>query len=256
MNPPNSQLLTGKVAMVTGGGSGIGRATCLKFAEEGAAVLVVDMNSESANQTVDMILSKGAKACSATADVSNETEVSKAVDKAISEYGALHIASNNAALSVGSNLLADTDTENFNKTYAVTLNGVFYCMKYQIPAMINSGGGAIVNIGSRAAEKPNLMMAAYDSAKAAVNGITRSAAKEYALKNIRVNCVNPGVVRTEGIDRYLAVNPKHEPRFLKSIALNRLADPKELAEAVAWLCSDRASYITGQSINVDGGILG
>ena len=149
----------------------------------------------------------------------------------------------------------DVDGDDFTKTYNVTVNGVFYCMKYQIPAMQASDGGAIVNIGSRAADVPNIMMSPYDSAKAAVNGLTRSAAKEYALQGIRVNCVNPGVIRTAGIDAYLATNAKHEPRMTRGIAMKRLGQPDELAEAVTWLCSDRAAYITGQSINVDGGML-
>ena len=249
------KLLDNKVGMVTGGGSGIGRATCLKFAAEGAKVLVTDINEQDGQATVELIKSAGGEAIFAQANVANESEIEAAIQKACSELGGLHIASNNAALSVGSALLADSTAEDFHKTYEITLYGVFYCMKYQIPAMIESGGGSIVNIGSRASQSPNIMMSAYDSAKAAVNGLTRSAAKEYAAQGIRVNCVNPGVVMTQGVEKYLASNPKHEPRFLKGISLNRLAKPEELAEAVIWLCSDRSSYITGQSLNVDGGML-
>lgn len=248
------QLLEQKVGMVTGGGSGIGRATCLKFAAEGARVLVVDINPEAGETTVKIIRESGGVALFEQANVENENEIIAAIESACKEFGGLHIASNNAALSAGSALLADTAIEDFRKTYQITLFGVFCCMKHQIPAMIEAGGGAIVNIGSRAAESPNLMMSAYDSAKAAVNGLTRSAAKEYAAKGIRVNCINPGVVLTEGVKKYLATNPKHEPRFVRGISMSRLGKPDELAEAVAWLCSDRASYITGQSLNVDGGM--
>jgi len=242
-------LLNNKSGMVTGGGSGIGRATCLKFAEEGANVLVVDINEDDGLETVSLIESNDGKAVFAKADVGNEEDIANAVSKAQEAFGALHIASNNAALSAGSALLADSTAEDFSKTYQVTLHSVFYCMKYQIPAMVAAGGGAIVNIGSRA------MMSAYDSAKAAVNGLTRSAAKEYAAQGIRVNCVNPGVVLTAGVEKFLATNEKHEARFKRGIAMNRLALPEELAEAVVWLCSDRSSYITGQSLNVDGGML-
>lgn len=249
------KLLDNKVGMVTGGGSGIGRATCLKFAAEGAKVLVTDISEIDGQETADMINQAGGNAIFAQANVANESEIEMAVNLACSEFGGLHIASNNAALSAGSALLADSSSEDFHKTYEITLHGVFYCMKHQIPAMIDSGGGAIVNIGSRASQSPNLMMSAYDSAKAAVNGLTRSAAKEYASEGVRVNCVNPGVVMTAGVEKYLASNPKHEPRFLKGISLNRLAKPEELAEAVVWLCSERSSYITGQSLNVDGGML-
>lgn len=250
-----SQDLANKVGMVTGGGSGIGRATCLSFAEAGAEVMVVDMNPTAGRETVDMIQQRGGQAEFCEADVGSEQAVRAAVQATLDTFGGLHLASNNAALSSGSSLLADSTAEDYAKTYAITLHGVFYCMKYQIPAMIKSGGGAIVNIGSRASQSPNIRMSAYDSAKAAVNGITRSAAKEYAAEGIRVNCVNPGVVRTEGIDQYLASNPKHEPRFLRGISMNRLGSPEELAAAVTWLVSDKASYITGQSINVDGGML-
>ncbi len=248
-------LLDNKTGMVTGGGSGIGRATCLKFSDEGANVLVVDINAADGEETVSLIESNGGKAVFAKADVGNEEDIANAVSKAQESFGALHIASNNAALSAGSALLADSKAEDFTKTYQITLHSVFYSMKYQIPAMVSAGGGAIVNIGSRAADSPNLMMSAYDSAKAAVNGLTRSAAKEYAAQGIRVNCVNPGVVLTAGVEKFLATNEKHEARFKRGIAMNRLALPEELAEAVVWLCSDRSSYITGQSLNVDGGML-
>lgn len=248
-------LLDNKIGMVTGGGSGIGRATCLKFAAKGAKVLVVDINPKQGEATTQLIKDKGGAAVFAEADIGNEQSVADAIQVALKSFGGLHIASNNAALSIGGALLADVKADDFHKTYAVTVFGAFYCMKYQLPAMVEAGGGAIVNIGSRAADSPNLMMSAYDSAKAAVNGLTRSAAKEYAPQNIRVNCINPGVVRTEGVEKYLAENPKHETRLTGSIAMRRLAKPEEVAEAVVWLCSERASYITGQSLNVDGGML-
>lgn len=249
------KLLKDKVGMVTGGGSGIGRATCLRFASAGAQVLVVDINLEAAETTVKIIEQNGGEAKAFSADVGDEQAVAAAVVQAQEKFGALHIASNNAALSAGSALLAESTAEDFHKTYQITLHSVFYCMKYQIPAIIEAGGGAIVNIGSRASDSPNLMMSAYDSAKAAVNGLTRSAAKEYATQGVRVNCVNPGVIRTEGVAKYLESNPKHEPRFVRGIAMNRLGEPDELAEVVTWLCSDSASYVTGQSLNVDGGML-
>ncbi len=249
-------MLENKTGMVTGGGSGIGRATCLKFAAEGARVLVVDIDEQQGLETVAMIEAAQGEALFQAADVADERAVKTAIEAGIDRFGSLHVASNNAALSVGHTLLAETPADAFNTTYEVTLKGVFYCMKHQIPAMMNSGGGAIVNIGSRASKSPNLRMSAYDSAKAAVNGLTRSAAKEYAPHGIRVNCVNPGVIRTAGVEQYLATNPKHEPRFLRGIAMGRLGYPQELAEAVVWLCSDRAAYITGQSLDVDGGMLG
>ena len=241
--------------MVTGGGSGIGRATCLGFAAEGAAVGVVDIDVDLAERTAADIQDRGGRALALTADVGDEPAVARAVHAIVEHFGALTIASNNAALSVGGKRLADSSAEDFSRTYRITLHGVFYCMKHQIAAMLGAGAGAIVNIGSRAADSPNLMMSAYDSAKAAVNGLTRSAAKEYADQGIRVNCVNPGVVRTEGVERYLETDPKHEPRMVRGIAVKRLGRPEELAEAVIWLCSDRASYVTGQSLNVDGGML-
>jgi NAD(P)-dependent dehydrogenase (short-subunit alcohol dehydrogenase family) len=166
-------LLENKVGMVTGGGSGIGRATCAKFAAEGARVVVVDINESDALATVDAIRADGGDATHAVANVANEDEVANAVAVTVETYGGLHVASNNAAFSVGGHLLADVDAADFTRTYEVTVNGVFYCMKHQIPAMIASGGGAIVNIGSRAADQPNIMMSPYDSAKAAVNGLTR-----------------------------------------------------------------------------------
>jgi len=248
-------LLDNKIGMVTGGGSGIGRATCMKFAAEGARVVVVDISESDALATVDAITADGGDATHAVTNVADEVEVANAVAVAVNTYGGLHIASNNAAFSIGGHLLADVDAADFTRTYEVTVNGVFYCMKHEIPAMIRSGGGAIVNIGSRAADQPNMMMSPYDSAKAAVNGLTRSAAKEYAQQGVRVNCVNPGVIRTEGVEKYLATNEKHELRMTRGISMKRLGSPEELAEAVTWLCSYRSSYITGQSLSVDGGML-
>ncbi len=247
-------LLDKKIGMVSGGGSGIGRATCQKFAAEGARVLVVDIDEQAAQKTVELIEADQGQAMYFVADVSIEADIKAAIAAVQSRYGGLHIASNNAALAVGSNLLTDMPAADFERTYQVTLNSVFYCLKHQIPTMLESGSGAIVNIGSRAANSPNLMMSAYDSAKAAVNGLTRSAAKEYAAAGIRVNCVNPGVVHTEGVEKYMATNAKHKPRFLRGISMGRLGTPMEIAETVTWLCSDRASYITGQSLDVDGGM--
>ncbi len=246
-------LLDGKVGIVTGGGNGIGRATCLKFAAEGAKVVVADFNEEAGQRTVDEIKGAGGEAHFIATDVGDEAQVEAMVAAAVEHFGGLHIASNNAAFVRGDTLLEKYDMEHFHRGANICLEGVFLCLKYELAVMREAGAGAIVNIGSRASVHPVPFGSPYAAFKAGVNSLTRSAAGEYARFGVRVNCINPGVTRTEGVARYIEGKPELERSLVSNAAMLRMGDPEELADAVAWLCSERASFITGQSLGVDGG---
>ena len=248
------ELLAGKVGIVTGGGSGIGRATCLRFAAEGAKVVVADCSEEGGQATVAAIRDIGGEAHFVAADVGDEAQVEAMVAAAVAHFGALHIASNNAALARGDTLMEKYDMAHFRHGANICLEGVFLCLKHELAVMREAGGGAIVNIGSRASVHPAAFHSPYAAFKAGVNSLTRSAAGEYARFGVRVNCVNPGVTRTEGVAAYVAGKPELERALVANAAMARMGKPEELAEAVAWLCSDRASFVTGQSLGVDGGV--
>lgn len=246
-------ILEGKIGIVTGAGQGIGRAIAQCFAREGAKVLIADFNAESGEETVASIAALGGEALFVHGDVSDETSVKDMVAAAVSAWGRLDIACNSAALSRGSGPIHEFTREVFDQTLEMCLTNTWLCMKYQIPALLASGGGAIVNISSNASLKGQAFNTAYASAKAGVNILTKSAAAEYGGQGIRINAVSPGVIRTPGLEKYFSEQPKVAEQLKKTAALNRLGEPEEIAEAVAFLCSDRASFITGQLLSVDGG---
>ncbi len=246
-------LLEGKIGLVTGGGMGIGRAICLGFAREGAKVVVADFNEESGLQTVELIQQAGGEAVFAKGDVSKEAEVEATIQTAISAFGRLDIACNSAALSRGSGPIHEYSHEVFNQTLEMCLTNTWLCMKYEIPAMLANGGGAIANISSNSSLKGQAHNTAYAAAKGGVNILTKSSAAEYGGQGIRINAVSPGVIRTPGIELFFKVQPHLKEQLEGAAVLNRLGEPEEIAEAVIFLCSDRASYITGQLLSVDGG---
>jgi len=248
------RLLEGKVGLVTGAGSGIGRATAIRFARDGARVAVVDWSRESAEETVAAIEAEGGEALCVVADVSDEAQVASMIEETVARFGVLHCASNNAALGAGFHPLTELDRERWDRCVSVTLTGVWLCLKYEIPAMMESGGGSIVNISSLSGMRGEARQAAYAAAKGGVNGLTFSAAAEYAQRGIRINAVAPGGIETPGIARYFEECPEVREATVATHAMRRLGRPEELADAVAYLCSDRSSFVTGHVMVVDGGI--
>jgi NAD(P)-dependent dehydrogenase (short-subunit alcohol dehydrogenase family) len=245
--------LQDKVALVTGGGSGIGKACALAFAREGAKVVVSDIVAEGGNQTVQMIQKAGGEAIFVKADVSVPVEVETLVSRAIETYGQLDCAHNNAGIG-GSSYTTEWDEEDWDRVIDVNLKGVWLCMKYELFYMVKRGCGAIVNTSSIAGMVASARSAAYTASKHGVVGLTRSAAAAYAKTGIRINAVCPGPVDTPLLEDFHR-NPQKQAQYLEIIPFGRLGKPEEVAEAVVWLCSDAASYVTGHTMAVDGGFL-
>ncbi len=247
-------LLDGRVGIVTGAASGIGAATVQLAAREGARVVLADLQVDAGEALAEKIRAAGGRASFVRTDVTRAADVEALVARAVSEFGALHWASNNAAGGAGDfSSLTDTSDRTWERTLAVCLTGVFYCMKYEVPAMLAAGGGSIVNISSASTLKGHAYLAAYTAAKGGVEALTKTAAQELAVKGIRVNAVSPGGIETPSIARYFRKFPDVKQRTVDSHAMRRLGTPEELAEAVVWLASERASYVTGANLLVDGG---
>jgi NAD(P)-dependent dehydrogenase (short-subunit alcohol dehydrogenase family) len=244
----------GKVALVTGGGSGIGRATALAFAREGAKVVIGNRNVERGEETVAMIRDAGGESSFRRTDVSVAAEIEALVDHAVKTYGRLDIAFNNAGIEgeVQPTLVDQTEA-NFDEVMAVNVKGVWLSMKYEIPRMLEQGGGAIVNTSSVAGVIGFPGIGIYIASKHAVVGLTKTAALEFSAKGIRVNAVNPAVIDTEMVDR-LADGMNMKKGDLSSLhPIRRIGRVEEVAEAVLWLCSSKSSFVTGHSLIVDGG---
>ena len=245
--------LENKTGIVTGAGQGIGRAIARCYAREGARVIVADFNEDMGQETVALIQQDGGEASFVFGDVSKEDSVKAMVDKAVATYGGLHIACNSAALSRGSGPIHEYERGVFDETLEMCLTNTWLCMKYEIPAMLANGGGAIVNISSNASLRGQAYNTAYAAAKSGVNLLTKSSAAEYGSQGIRINAVSPGVIRTPGVEKYFEEQPEMAEGLKRAAVMNRLGEPEEIAEAVVFLCSDRASFITGQLLSVDGG---
>ncbi len=244
----------GKVALVTGASSGIGRATALAFAREGARVCVADVNEEGGRQTVKLIEKEGGTAFFVKCDVSKASDVKATVDAVVKKFGRLDFAFNNAGVEGKPALTADCSEENWGKTLDVNLKGVWLCMKNEIPVMVKQGGGVIVNVSSVAGLVGFPGMPAYVASKHGILGLTKTAALEYAKANVRVNAVCPGAIRTPMLERFTAGNPEAEKQITATIPMARVGKPEEIAGAVLWLCSQKASYVTGHALVVDGGM--
>ncbi|MCP4843170.1 MAG: glucose 1-dehydrogenase [Halieaceae bacterium] len=246
-------LLEKKIGLVTGAGQGIGRAIAFSYAREGATVVVADFNVDAGEETVAMIQASGGRAHFIEGDISKEQQVKNTIDEAMATHGRLDICCNSAAVSRGSGLIHTYEKAVFDQTLEMCLTNTWLCMKYEILAMLDAGGGAIVNISSNASLKGQAFNTAYAAAKSGVNVLTKSAAAEYGEQGIRINAVSPGVVRTPGLEAYFEEQPDIARGLRRSAVMNRLGEPNEIAEAVTFLSSDRASFITGQLLSVDGG---
>jgi NAD(P)-dependent dehydrogenase (short-subunit alcohol dehydrogenase family) len=248
-----SQKLVGKVALVTGGGSGIGRATSQAYAREGAKVAVVDIDGAAARDVADTIKALGGEAISIATDVSNSSQVAAMVEQVVARFGRLDIAFNNAGIDLEHEPLAMATEETFDKLMNVNVKGVWLCMKYEILQMLKQGSGAIVNTSSIGGLIAAARQPIYGGTKHAVIGLTKAAAIEYGRKGIRINAVCPGVIRTPMMDRGIAREPRRQQFIEQAHPIGRVGEAEDIASAVVFLSSDDAAFIIGHAMPVDGG---
>ena len=247
--------LEGEIALVTGAGSGIGRESALAFAASRAQVMVSDVVVEGGEETVARIKAAGGEATFRRADVSQRADVEALIRQTVETYGRVDCAHNNAGIEGDMAPTADCTEADWDRTIAINLKGVWLCMKYEIPQMLEQGGGVIVNTSSVAGLVGFVDLPAYVATKHGVAGLTRTAALEYAQQGIRVNAVCPGVIHTPMIDRLVGGDAEAEAQFTALEPVGRMGSPAEVAQAVVWLCSDAASFVTGVAMPVDGGFV-
>jgi len=242
-----------KTAFITGAGSGIGRATAIAFAKAGASVTVVDIDEASLTETVRTIEGFGGKALAQRCDVTSGEQIREALNRTVETFGGLHFAFNNAGIEQPGTALADISEELWDRVLSVNLRSVFLCMKYQIEIMLKNGGGAIVNTASGAGVLAIRNQSSYCASKFGVVSITKVAALEYADKQIRINCVCPGIIDTPMIARYTGDTEEGRAAIIKQEPVGRMGKPEEIAGTVMWLCSEEAAFVTGHAMIVDGG---
>ncbi|MFL6437868.1 MAG: SDR family oxidoreductase [Terriglobales bacterium] len=246
--------LTGRVAFVTGGANGIGRAAALAFAREGASVVVADVSENGNQETARMIEEQDGRALAVRCDVTRGEDLKAALDKTVEAFGRLDFAFNNAGIEPREPApIADYDLEEWDRIIDIDLRGVFLCMKHEIPLMLKQGGGAIVNTSSGAGVIGIKGSPAYTAAKHGVIGLTRAAALDYAAQNIRVNVVCPGYIDTPMMARFTGGTAEGRARVISEEPIGRMGRPEEIANAVVWLCSDAAGFVVGSAIVIDGG---
>jgi len=248
-------LFEGKVILVVGGGGGLGRACCLKFAEEGGKVAAADLNPERGEETVRLIREQGGEAIFIKADVTKSPEVQAMVRETVDAFGGLDCAVHAHVIDVPPAPLADISEEAWKQHIDISVNGMFLCMKYEIPEMLKRGGGSIVSVGSGNETSAHPGVSVYMAAKYAMIGMSRTAALDYAKQGIRFNCVGPGVMWTPLFESAAARNAGHVERLANFSPMGRIGRPEEVAEAVVWLSSDKASFVDGQVLVADGGAL-
>jgi 2,5-dichloro-2,5-cyclohexadiene-1,4-diol dehydrogenase 1 len=244
-----------KSILITGAGSGMGKSAALLAAQAGARVTVADINAESAEETTKLILAAGGVAQFVHVDISNEDDVKRMVERAVSAFDRLDGAFNNAAIPQAGVLLHDLTLAAFNKTMGINVSGTFLCMKYEIQAMLRGGGGSIVNTASAAGAVGFPLAAEYIASKHAVVGLTKGAAIDYGKQNIRVNAILPGATLTPMLQGAMSQMPDLERYLIDQQPIGRLGQPFEIATAAIWLLSDHASFVTGAGFAVDGGYI-
>jgi NAD(P)-dependent dehydrogenase (short-subunit alcohol dehydrogenase family) len=247
------KILESKVALVTGGTSGIGKATAIALGAAGAKVVFSGRREPEGEDTAKLIQQSGAECLFVRSDVSSEADVKVLIEKTVASYGRLDVVFNNAGIESPMKLLHEQSVEDFDKLMAINVRGLFLCMKYQIQQMLTQGAGVIINNSSMGGIIAFAGVSPYIASKHAVMGLTRSVALDYAKQGIRINAVNPGLIATEMMDRLTPPGSTPQQTAASIVPMGRMGTPDEVAAAVVFLCSDAASYITGQSLLVDGG---
>src|SRR3954454_2810448 len=242
-----------KVAFVTGAGSGIGRATATAFAAEGADVVLADIDAGGNKETARIVAEHGGRALALTCDVTSSGDVKTAVERTVQELGRLDAAFNNAGIEQPPTMLVDTTEDDWSRVLDIDLRSAFLCMKYEIPAMLEHGGGSIVNTSSGAGIIGIRGQAAYVAAKHGLIGLTKSAALEYAAQGVRVNAICPGIIETPMMHRFSGGTPEGRARVIDQEPVGRMGSPEEIASAVLWLSSDLGAFATGHAMVIDGG---
>jgi len=249
----NSKRFHNKVALVTGGSSGIGRATAIAFAREGAKVIVACRRQPQGEETVRMIEETGSIGKFVQTDVSRAADVGRMVSETIHAFGRLDFAFNNVGIAESPKAFVDQPEEVFDQVMGATVKGVWLCLKAEIPPMLKGGGGAIVNMGSIASVIGTPGAPIYTASKHAVIGLTKSTALEFSKSGIRINAICPGAIETESLAGYFHQNPDVKKTMVAGHPIGRLGQPEEVAKAVLWLCSEEAAFMIGQSLLLDGG---
>lgn len=245
-------MVEGRIALVTGGGSGIGESTARLFAAEGATVVVADLDLAAAERVAAAIVAGGGSATAMQVDVTDEAQVEAMIAGIVEQHGRLDCAHNNAGISGGMTAFTDLSLDDWNRMISINLTSVFICLKHELRQMAAQGGGSIVNTSSGAGVVGFAGLPHYVAAKHGVVGLTKTAAQEFARQGIRVNAVLPGTTNTPMIQQFTAASPEIGKMIAKSVGRGSLGEPDEIAQAVVWLCSDRASFVSGENMLVDG----